>query len=197
MAVPKARSIAEAHLYLGLVPCVCGEVDFDAVSEVLSYAPPVVRYVGNCSRCGQFREFILEVANPPDEDDLPFAFGYGTEPSTLIDAGLWLVVAQQLAQGAHEAAGAGALRGEAIPMAYELLVSTAAAVDEIVKFLPEEATAVPDEAFWTEGGRAARRAAPDWFSREYLLVLQSERWEAVKDIEDEYDLRENDLEGRR
>ncbi|OLE29397.1 MAG: hypothetical protein AUG44_04295 [Actinobacteria bacterium 13_1_20CM_3_71_11] len=181
MAIPRARSVAEAHLYLGLVPCACGEVDFDAGTEVLSHTPPVVRYLGNCSRCGQFRGFILEIVNPPDDEDLPFAFGYGAEPSTLIDAGIWLVVAQQLAEGAHEASVAG---DEAAPLAHELMVSTAAAVDEIVKFLPDDAEAVPDEAFWTEGGRAARRAAPDWFTRAYLVVLQAERWDAVKELEE-------------
>lgn len=197
MPVPHARSLAEAHLYLGLIPCACGEVDFDADSEVLSYTPAVVRYLGNCSRCGQFREFVLEVDNPPDEDDLPFAFGYDDAPSTLIDAGLWLVVAQQLAESAYQATSAGPVTGDAVPVAHHLLVSTAAAIDEIVKFLPEGATAVPDEAFWTPGGRAARRVAPDWFTRTYLRVLQGERWDAVQEFEDEYDVRADRVEERR
>jgi hypothetical protein len=196
MALPRARSVAEAQLYIGLLPCVCGESGLSADREVLSYTPPViVRYLGVCLGCGRNREFVLEMAEVPAQDDRPVRFGAGPEPSTLVDAGGWLLVAQQMAEGADELVRPGRLTGTDIRIAYDLLRATAAAVDEILKFLPPDADAVPDEAFWTDAGRAVRRAAPDRFARDYLSLLQLQRWNAVDDFEDEYDVEESDMSG--
>jgi len=176
---------------MSLVACPCGESDFDRDVDVVSVSPRVLRYFGSCSRCGRDREFTFELAAPPADPDAGFVLGFGDEPSSLIDAGLWLVVSELLADNARAATDAGPLTDEQIPVLYELLRTSAACVDEILKFVPAGSDAVPDDAFWTERGLALRHAMPAFFDRDALLALQAERWQVVTDFEDEYDIEED------
>src|SRR5438105_292162 len=99
MPLPRARTRNEAHLYMSLVPCPCGESDFDRDVDVLSVTPRVLHFFGRCVQCGRSREFTFEIAQPPGPDvggaaldDGGPGLGYGDAPSTLIDAGQWMVV---------------------------------------------------------------------------------------------------------
>lgn len=146
-----------------LHPCpACGEPEFDAVSAVRETgAGWVVRYAGACVECG--RERVFEFRQPgetrvPDEG----AWAPGGEPSELLDAGEWLFVADTYAS-----APAG-------PEASTVdLRAAAAALDEVLKFLPDGAAALPDEAFWSERGQAVRAAEPGRFSRVRLLAARA------------------------
>ena len=50
----------------------------------------------------------------------------------------------------------------------EDLESSAAAVDEVLKFLPDGAETAPESAFWSVRGRAIRQAEPGRFDRYWL-----------------------------
>ncbi|MEJ3743603.1 hypothetical protein WEI85_09970 [Actinomycetes bacterium KLBMP 9797] len=165
MAAPLARTHEEAHLYMELHPCpACGEPEFDAASAVRETdAGWLVRYAGVCVQCGRARAFEFR---QPDEMRPPAegAWASGAEPSELLDAGEWLFVADTYAS-----APAGADSGASIVD----LRSAAAALDEVLKFLPDGAAALPDEAFWSARGRAVRAAEPGRFSRVRLLAARA------------------------
>ncbi len=58
MTPPLTRSSDEAHLYMGLHPCVCGETDFGTTSSVAEDGGGwLVRYTGRCVECGRDRSF--------------------------------------------------------------------------------------------------------------------------------------------
>jgi hypothetical protein len=146
-----ARTDAEAHLYMDLRPCSCGEVQFDRhASEVTEEGVPCSRYAGPCARCGLPREFVFErPGTPRPSRGDAVAFG-GSEPSRLLDPGEWMMAALE--------------RARRQPGTREDLAFARAAVEEVVKFLPAGADRVPAEAF-TERGRAIRDAEPGRFRR--------------------------------
>jgi len=115
------------------------------------------RHTGTCQECGAAREFVFRV--PPDEqlrlDEVVFG---GPERSELLDPGEWLAVA---GLAANRAGGADA----------DDLLLAAAAVDEVLKFVPDDADEVPVEAFHSTTGRAGYERAPYRFGRERLATL--------------------------
>lgn len=151
-----ARTAAEAALYLELSPCPdCGSTETDwehqQTAEVLSCR-------GVCAGCGALREYLF--SRPLREYD---GFG-GAEPSELIDAGQWLEFADRIA-------GQVAVDDKS-DEAVEAMAVARQAVEEVVKFVPAAADAVPDEAFWTEAGRAVRALDPGRFRLERLLLIR-------------------------
>ncbi|WP_238332567.1 hypothetical protein [Kribbella jejuensis] len=118
----------------------------------------MLRCAGVCANCGAVREYLF--SSPPQLYD---DFG-GPEPSELIDAGQWLAFADQVAglvavdDRSEEARAAMTLARQA--------------VEEVVKFVPAAADAVPEDAFWTEAGRAVRALDPGRFRLERLLVIR-------------------------
>ena len=54
----------------------------------------------------------------------------------------------------------------------EALQFAAAAVAEVIKFIPPGATAVPADAFWTAEGQATYEADPARFHRTRLEITQ-------------------------
>jgi hypothetical protein len=162
MALALARTNAEAHLYMDLHPCPCGEVVFDRQSAVVeAQGDLATHYAGPCSRCGTQREFLFRL---PAEVLVPAVgqvqFG-GAEPSELLDPGEWLWVSDAYAsRGPADVTGLGA--GEREDSAHDLATAVAA-IDEALKFVPAGAEAVPESAFWSERGRAVRAEEPGRF----------------------------------
>jgi hypothetical protein len=157
MTRPYARSNAEAHLYMDLYPCACGERDFDRRSAVINeHGTLCSRYAGPCARCATQRTFVFEIPEairPVQRDHVEYG---GDDPSRIIDAGEWMAVSD-----AHA-------RRE--PHARRDLDIARAAIEEVQKFLPKglrgyPTDRVPDDAFWTARGRAVRDAAPANFGR--------------------------------
>src|SRR5262245_59929661 len=153
MPILRARSKAEAHLYMELNPCeVCGELDVAAGSSISEVDGRLVtRFAGPCPGCGTAREFAfgLPAEEPfPDEDEP--AFG-DEQPSGLVDAGEWLWVAD-LVGAAIPADSMGMSLEESAQARFDLRIA-AVAVAEAAKFLPGQADAVPAEALWTDRGR--------------------------------------------
>jgi hypothetical protein len=159
-----ARTRDEALLYLELNPCPdCGTVETaweDGLAQLDGEL--VISYTGDCPGCGAEREYLFGL---PERETLgPFPNFGGTEPSELLDAGQWLQVADRAASTV-----AADDRSEA---ARAVLDVAAAAVEEVVKFIPPGEDVVPDEAFWTGEGRATLDAEPGRFRLERLLVVR-------------------------
>lgn len=153
-----ARTPAEAHLYMDLHPCSCGEhrfprqhaTAFDVDNETLS------RYSGACARCGAPRRFVFRGPQWPLPPD-PSGVTYGADdPSQLLDAGEWLEVADR-----HAARGT---RRD--------LAVAAAAVTEVLKFVPPGDDRVPLGGFRTDRGRAVYAAEPGRFSVARLRAVR-------------------------
>lgn len=168
MALPVVRSRDEAHLYMDLHPCErCGSVDIGWDSGLTDdEGEPARRYFGVCTGCQTPREFVFRLPERPalpGPDDLVF-FG-GPEPSQLLDAGEWALVASM---GIHD--GSAPLTGVATEDAErkQSFALGVAAFGEMLKFLPEGADEVPESAFWTPRGRAERDRYPAQFTRERL-----------------------------
>ena len=161
MSFPVARSRDEAHLYLDLHPCVCGSVETTWDSGLVNVTGgPTSRYEGNCEACGAEREYLFRLpAREVISLDFPM-FG-STEPSQLLDAGEWLWVADLTA--GHMPEG-----GER-----EALSIARAAVEEVIKFIPPGQDSVPDDAFWTDRGRAVHAAEPGRFGLDRLLIIRN------------------------
>src|SRR5688500_13011920 len=96
MVLPVARTNAEAHLYMDLHPCACGEIRFPRTSSVVTSPDGVLasRYAGTCPQDGTEREFLFRLPERVLAPPLDGAVMYGgSEPSELIDPGEWLSVA--------------------------------------------------------------------------------------------------------
>jgi hypothetical protein len=128
---------------------------------------PARNYYGACGKCGRSRSFLFR---SPDPRELPPASGLvtfgGPAPSTPIDAGEWLWVADLTASRvpANDPAGA-----------RQALSIATAAMKEILKFIPDGAPRVPDEGFWSARGREMRAAEPARFDRELVELIRDAR----------------------
>jgi hypothetical protein len=161
MRPPLARTNAEAHLYMDLRPCdACGHRGFTGDSAMVFVDGELCsRYTGVCPRCGTERAFTFRL---PEEIRLPLerdiVFG-GPEPSELLDPGEWLTVAD-LAAGRPDPDD-------------EDLALAAAAIDEVLKFVPAGAEEVPPQALRTEDGREVYEREPGRFRRVRLEAVAS------------------------
>lgn len=171
MTLRLARTSAEAYLYMGLTPCdICGETDFVPVGgPVLVAGVLASQYAGRCGHCGVPREFRFRLP----EEIAHFAaesprFG-GDEPSELLDAGQWLGLADRIG------AATPAVPPSDLDLRHEAWIdlrSAAAAVDEVLKFIPPGADSVPATALWSDAGRAFYARDPTRFARMELHQLR-------------------------
>ncbi|MFI0484945.1 hypothetical protein [Actinomadura sp. 9N215] len=143
-----ARTTTEAHLYMDLRPCLCGEHRFPRRSFLAVAGENLAGcYSGSCAGCGRQRAFGFRLppgGRPGMAAGLPFG---GSEPSRLLDPGEWLTVADD----------------PAVPAALAV-----AALDEALKFVPPGADAVPEAAFTSAAGRAMHATAPTRFRADNL-----------------------------
>lgn len=170
--VLEARSQAEAEVYLSLSACpTCGgaESSWHALPAWTAVDGRTVRpFTGTCSRCGRERESafcgpgLLESSQPPERFT---GFG-GPEQSSLVDAGAWLWVAERSMEDVEESSLQSDSDSDALAVAV-------AAVDEVLKFVPEGSDHVPDEAFWTDHGRTVRAGDPERFTVGWLLEVRA------------------------
>lgn len=168
--LPLARTNAEAHIYMDMHPCVCGESSFARDSAVIEAAGDLAsRYEGSCPGCGALRQFVFRV---PEEVILPrpgaVVFGAGGS-SELLDAGEWLFVAGRYARIAPAKVVPGT---EAARVARQQLATAAAAMDEVLAFIPKGANAVPYKSLRSKRGRAVYKEQPGRFRRERLEVVR-------------------------
>ncbi|WP_345634920.1 hypothetical protein [Rugosimonospora acidiphila] len=166
---------------MDLHPCVCGEARFERDSSVgeaggidrVGEAGGIdgagggwlCRYRGECERCG--RERLFEFRQPERLVVPPEGAWSVDGTSQLLDAGEWLWLADLLgARPADPPDGGGA----ALDRDREALASAAAAIDEVLRFLPDGTGTVPDSAFWSERGAGLRAVEPGRFRRASLVA---------------------------
>jgi hypothetical protein len=129
---------------------------------------------------------------------------FGDErPSELLDAGEWLYVSDVCAQAAaggpdrepglvepfstseypaRPAASAATGRKEFIltAEARESLIVAVAALEEVLKFIPEGRDEVPRAGFWSDRGRTLRQTEPGRFRRRRLLAIRNAYRDALE-----------------
>lgn len=146
-----ARTRQEAHLYLDLTPCECGDRRLATAGEAITLddGTPGRRYAGTCQGCGREREFVFRVPDVSEDsaDPAEIVYGRGERPSELLDPGQWWWAAEQYADAVP--ANPGHLAGEPRATARTWLTAAVAALREAAKFLPPDAEQVPDQAFFS------------------------------------------------
>lgn len=172
MTLRLARTNAEAHVYLEMSPCeVCGETEFAPDHGVIVVDGHLAsQYAGPCPRCDTSREFVFRIPEEvifPDEAEPVFG---DEHPSELLDAGQWLWLADLIARGTV-AEPTEDMTPEQRRQTRTDLLTAAAAVDEVLKFVPAGADAVPPEALWSETGRAVHAQEPGRFRGRRLRVV--------------------------
>ena len=175
--LPAARTRDEAHLYMDLSPCDCGEVDVTWHSALADEDGALVRrYSGTCPGCGTAREFRFAAPERPGlpGPDQAVYFG-GDDASQLLDPGEWLLVAELCAEAGSQPASGAAERAEA----RESLAIAVAAIEEVLKFVPAGRDAVPDVAFWSARGRQVRDREPGRFERRRLVLVRDAYQDAL------------------
>jgi hypothetical protein len=156
MVLRLARTNEEAHLFMDLHPCECGEARFPRSSSVVETGDGDLasRYAGTCPQDGRQREFTFrlpqQILPPPRDGSVRYG---GPEASELLDPGEWLSVADAYARNVP--ADTAALNSDDLARAKAMLDRAAAAIDEVLKFIPAGADRVPEQAFVTDRGRAA------------------------------------------
>lgn len=170
----RARSNLEAHLYMDLRPCGCGEARFDRASSVIELPGGELasRYAGSCARCGTPREFVF--ALPPQPMPVPDPAGDlrygGDDPSALLDAGEWLWAADAYARAVppdpHRLAGPDRRRARA------RLASAAAALDEALKCIPPGHDRVPAADVRSPLGAVLYQREPGRFRRARMAAVR-------------------------
>ncbi|SCL21501.1 hypothetical protein GA0070616_2319 [Micromonospora nigra] len=163
MILPPSRSIAEAHLYMDLRPCRCGQARFARRSAVVALddGDLASRYSGECDGCGQHREFTFRLPAEPVAGPQGMRYG-GDAPSQLIDPGEWLTVAEAYARSVTAP----------VQQAEPDLLRAIAALDEVMKFIPHGEDAVPVHAF-TDRGRDVQLREPGRFRRDRLAAVRA------------------------
>lgn len=168
---PVARSSHEAHVFMDLHPCPsCGQTRFNRSSTVIGLPDGDLasRYAGDCPDCGTAREFVFRLPPRPEDVGGEFAYG-GAEASQLLDAGEWLAVADRLASSTP--AQAPGLTPAQRRAARTRITHAAAAVAEVVKFVPAGRDQVPTSALWTDLGRVVHAREPGRFRTDRLAAV--------------------------
>lgn len=180
---PLARSSLEAHLYMDLRPCGCGETRFDRASVLVELPGGDLarRYTGVCPRCGTAREFVFVLQpEPPESGDGEVHYG-DAHPSELLDAGEWLWVADSYATSVppdpHRLPEPDRRRARA------RLASAAAAIDEVLKLLPTGADQVPPEAVRSRVGLPVYQREPGRFRAIRLIAVRDAYTSALRHFE--------------
>ncbi|MPZ27582.1 MAG: hypothetical protein GEV12_14535 [Micromonosporaceae bacterium] len=166
-----SRSTEESHLYMHLHPCECGEADFEWREHGLVQSDErlISVYSGECERCDRPR--VFEFALVPEPAPPPPALG-GPNPSSIIDPGEFLQTSQVFAGTVP--ADLAALSDDEFYGAYDALAFALANVDEVLKFIPAGADAVPPETFRNPAGQELHARSPELFSRSRLLATRDE-----------------------
>lgn len=178
-----ARTNAEAHIYMDLHPCACGEGSFARTSSVIEVDGELAsRYTGTCAGCGKPRQFTFaipeEVRRAPSGS---VVFGYDGQ-SELLDAGEWLFVADRYARAGPASYEAGT---DAAKQARRQVATAAAAMGEALAFVPDGGRGVPYESLRSVRGRAAFEAEPGRFDKGRLEVVRDTYRQILAELDDQ------------
>lgn len=153
---------------MDLNPCRCGELEFEPRHWLEQHGEHLVTtYEGECPGCGATRRFEFQLAS--DMPPAPPTFG-GEQASQLIDPGQFLWVAEQFASSVP-ADPAELTPSESREEAQEALETAVAAVEEVLKFIPDGADSVPEETFTAPEGWMLYHQEPGRFQRYRLEAI--------------------------
>jgi hypothetical protein len=189
MSYPYARTFDEAYLYMELRPCVCGATDFDQTTTTsIVDGARVVRYSGRCPNCGRERRFTFSMSGEPQQLSFETKYGWGDEPSRLLDPGEWLGMSDMFEANARAELGDGdeVTDDDVLTAAFYLLSSAVAATEEVLKFLPPGSDDIPEEAFRSQPGRLLFELVPQRFGRARLTEELASRQRAMAEFERRY-----------
>lgn len=175
MTLRLARSNDEAYLYMARVACPqCGATGAGEVTATTSGVRDGVRFRTfelTCGSCGTVREFTFQVPETPAPQTGRLSFG-DERPSELLDPGEWLTLADTMLSSVPE--DPTRLPDEDRARAREDLEVARAALDEVLKFIPADRTAVPRFSFWTEQGQRLSVRERWRFDRQELVAQRSQ-----------------------
>lgn len=184
MADGYARTFDEAHLFMELRPCDCGEAELDARSTPSRDGDGWLQeYHGFCPNCGRERRFVFEMPDGVSSSPTGVRYGPDDQPSRLLDPAEWLAVSDALSDNARLLLAGASLTEEQVTTAYMLLASALAATEEVLKFVPADGDGVPSSAFWTQIGMELFAGAGDRFRADRLASDIAERRRALTDFE--------------
>jgi hypothetical protein len=180
MDVLAARSHNEAVVYVLMRECrACGAGNRDVTDEFgTGDGATVTEYTSFCRDCTNIDTYTFRLPeSDPQNAVAEVAFG-GDEPSSIIDAGEWLVFADRTANGGPvEPTG---LTPQQRADAALALHAAAAAVREVVKFIRPGEERVSVSALWTERGRAEFERDPWRMSRGRMEAVETAYREAAE-----------------
>ncbi len=177
MDVLAARSHNEAVVYVLMRQCrACGGGSRDVTDEVGTDS--TTEYTAFCRDCTNIDTYTFRLPErDPQGAVAGVAFG-GDEPSSIIDAGEWLVFADRTAGGGPvEPAG---LTPQERADAALALHAAAAAVREVMKFIRPGEERVSVSALWTDRGRAEYDRDPWRMSRGRMGAVETAYREAAE-----------------
>ncbi|MGO4615860.1 hypothetical protein AB4305_15945 [Nocardia sp. 2YAB30] len=159
-----ARTLAEAQTYLSLMAAA------DDAPDATQPGPPETSLTEGEEAWTVHSELgDVEVPYVSEAACRTVGIWFGLGISQLVDAGQWILVSGTYARRAIDADLAyqgqpGQDRGK-VELNWQF---AAEAVGEAIKFLPEGANRLPDEAFWSEQGEQLRRDQPERITRAQL-----------------------------
>ncbi|WP_431679087.1 hypothetical protein [Kitasatospora sp. KL5] len=157
------RSAKEAHLYIDMHACDCGETSLEREHSIQKRDEALVAvYEGVCPGCGTERRFEFVLPETP----APAGKFGGDEPSAILDAGEFLAASDRYGDLAYARSRQGT--PEARATVVPLLDEAIAALEEVFKFIPADAEEVPADAIASEAGRKICAANPGRFHRSHL-----------------------------
>jgi hypothetical protein len=172
VTVLPARSHNEAMMFAMLRECrACGSTDRDITDEFeVTDDGSFAEYTAFCRDCTNIDVYRFALPETdPQSGEQGVVFG-GPEPSAIIDAGEWLVLSNNLAQGTpSEPDGMTDQERSDAALAVQ---TAAAAVREVVKFIEPGRERLPYSALWTDVGRKEFDRDPWRFSRPRLAVIE-------------------------
>lgn len=158
-----ARTLAEAHVYASVMAA-ADAPDAAAASAAEDLAE------GADTWTLSVRGYEIEVPYASEQAARQVGARFGLGVSQLVDAGQWLLVATTYARRALDLDLAYDNGPESERRSIELNWMFAAdALTEGVKFLPENADAIPADVLWSELGRQTYQQQPALFGRDKLV----------------------------
>lgn len=169
-----SRSSAECHLYIELHACECGEARAPWKHQLESRVDALVTvYDGVCERCT--RPWIFEFALDPEV--APSGKFGGARPSQIVDAGQFLAVADAAARAVP--AEVNRLDDWSRQRARALMQRAVAAIEEVLKLIPQGADRVAADALFSALGKQMYLAEPGRFRKSRLEAVLGVYCEAV------------------
>lgn len=152
-----ARFSYECLVYLSFHPCSCGDTTIPNVLIGERDGRNVAVYEGTCESCGRPRriEFLLG--------------GDDRAPSTLVDAGQWLLAAEHAAR--QISGDLSVLPPEERIAALRNLERAIVALEEALKFVAADMDEVPVGALFSREGRALHSSEPGRFRRPRIRAV--------------------------